>query len=198
MIAKKQNTSIYKEGLVFSNDPISTGNKVVFLPKPINKYDTCFDDYEKKKETIKLSRQEKAHQWKLENDPHYLLENSKKFKMPSAKSSTITYSSSQKSMPSHLTVKSSKKSEPINYWQNDPFKTTKHMNKSTTHFEPREESESNIFCTHTDWAKRTVDHVRPVDKPPVWGNSKNAPLWTMGDATFYGKQDPPKGTNYFF
>lgn len=110
-------------------------------------------------------------------------------------SSTISYSQSQKSMCSSLTAKSSKKSDAIKYWQTNPFNTTKALHKSYKDFVPADTDyvpNDNIFGT-ADGAKRRVNAVRPVDKPPVWGNSRNAPLWTLGNDTHYGREKPQSG-----
>ena len=57
-IAEKQATSIYKEGIEFRNDPISTGNTIVYLPKQHNKYNDLIKNYELKKEHRKLMTQQ--------------------------------------------------------------------------------------------------------------------------------------------
>lgn len=62
MIAAKQNTSIFKEGIEFENNPTSTGDKIVYLPKRVNKYNTVFTDYDKKKEKLYQERLEREHQ----------------------------------------------------------------------------------------------------------------------------------------
>jgi hypothetical protein len=53
----KQFTSIYKDGIEFSDVPISTGGNAVFMPKQIDKWTPMIATYEEKKANQKLMKQ---------------------------------------------------------------------------------------------------------------------------------------------
>jgi hypothetical protein len=53
----KQFTSIYKDGIEFSDVPISTGGNAVFLPKQIDKWTPMIATYEEKIANQKLMKQ---------------------------------------------------------------------------------------------------------------------------------------------
>ena len=52
----KQFTSIYKEGIQFSDIPISTGSNAVYMPKQIDKWTGLIANYENKAQHQKMKQ----------------------------------------------------------------------------------------------------------------------------------------------
>ena len=195
-IAAKQATSIYKSGIEFSKEPISTGSKLVFLPENKNKYNDMIKNYEMKREHQELMMKQNRDRL-IDHDPSYMLKQRPNEKHSVSKSETSACSSGR-DMKSSVTT-SSIKSEPIQYWQTDPFKKNKYGNYSNR--PPKNFNESNEINSlgqyHDFQDKKRTGNVKPTDKPPVYGNYSNRPLSEMDQGTFWKKHPSARG-NFIF